>query len=208
MRFYFGPNNNQKQMEIMSVADEQKEIRGKVAKPLLGIAIVSMVMFFGAFTSAYIVSRGKVSTWVVFDLPSAFYISTALILASSVTMNWATSLAKRGEFTKVKLPVLLTILLGVAFVFTQFMGYKELVANNIFWMGKYSHPSGSYLYMLVFMHFLHLFAGLIALFVVYYRSSRGRYNSGDILGIKLCAIFWHFLDVLWILLFLFLFFVR
>jgi cytochrome c oxidase subunit III len=187
--------------------EEKRLTREKVAKPLLWIAIVSMIMLFAAFTSAYVVSRGK-SGWVSFDLPQLFYISTALIILSSVTMNWASSLAKQGKFDRVKVPVLITFLLGLGFVITQFLGCRELVLNNIYFMGKYSHASGSYLYLLVLVHFFHLFSGLIALLVVYIRSSMGKYNSVDYLGIKLCATFWHFLDVLWIYLFLFLLFVR
>jgi cytochrome c oxidase subunit 3 len=194
-------------METMTFLEEKQSIRERVAKPLLWIAIVSMIMFFGALTSAYIVSRGK-NSWVVFDLPQMFYVSTAIILASSVTMNWAMAMAKKNAFDKVALPVIITFCLGALFVLTQFLGYKELFANNIVFMGKYSHPSGSYLYMLVFLHFLHLVAGLIALLVVFFRAKAGRYHMNDMLGIKLCATFWHFLDVLWIFLFLFLFFVR
>jgi cytochrome c oxidase subunit 3 len=193
-------------MSAISI-EEKREIREKVAKPLLWIAIVSMIMLFGAFTSAYVVSRGK-GTWIVFDLPQLFYVSTALIIASSVTMNWAVSLAKQNKFDKVKGPVLFTFLLGTAFVVFQFYGCKELIKNNIYFLGKYSHPSGSYLYLLVLVHFLHLFSGLISLLVVYFRSAMGKYNAQDMLGIKLCATFWHFLDGLWIYLFLFLLFVR
>jgi cytochrome c oxidase subunit 3 len=191
-------------MKTMTVMNEERETREKVAQPLLWIGIVSMVMFFGAFTSAYIVSRGK-SNWMVFELPRMFYISTAVILASSVTMNWAVSMAKKNRFDKFRTPVLITMLLGVLFVFTQFLGFKELIANNIYFVGP---TSGSYVYLIVLLHFLHLFGGLIALIIIYFRAGSGAYSSDNMLGVKLGAIFWHFLDVLWILLFLFLFFVR
>lgn len=188
-------------------AAEKVAIREKVAKPMLYLAMGSMVMLFAAFTSAYVVRQQK-GDWMHFEMPQIFYISTAVILMSSVTMNWALSSAKKNEFKNIKTASLLTLLLGVGFVICQVMGWNILYSQKIVFAGKYSNASGSFFYVLTLMHLLHLFGGMIALLVVWIKSIQGKYNSENLLGVRLCAIFWHFLDLLWIYLFLFLLFVR
>ena len=186
---------------------EKREIREKVAKPLLWIAIVAMIMLFGAFSSAYIVRRGK-GEWLDFAMPQIFYISTAIIMISSVTMNWVLASAKKNNLKNVKIASALTLILGLAFVMCQFKGWGALVDSKVYAAGKFSNPAGSFFYLLTALHVVHLFGGIIALIVVWVKSLLNKYNSENLLGIKLCAIFWHFLDVLWIYLFLFLLFER
>lgn len=187
--------------------EEKKITREKVAKPLLWLGMVSMAMLFAGMTSAYVVSLGK-GGWLIFDLPQLFYVSTAVIMVSSVTMNWAVASAKKNNYKNVKLSSLITLVLGLAFVVCQFKAWGNLVDQKVFFAGKYSNAAGSYLYMLTGLHLAHLVGGIIALSVVWINSTRNKYSSENLLGIKLCAIFWHFLDVLWIYLFLFLLFVR
>lgn len=194
-------------MELISITEEKRITREKVAKPMLYLAMGSMVMFFAAFTSAYVVRQQK-GDWMQFDLPQIFFISTAVILMSSVTMNWALSSAKKNDFANLKRASALTLLLGVAFVICQFMGWSVLYSQKIVFAGKYSNASGSFFYVLTLMHLLHLLGGIIALSVVWIKSIQQKYNSENLLGVRLCAIFWHFLDILWIYLFLFLLFVR
>ncbi|MDF2435919.1 MAG: cytochrome c oxidase subunit [Bacteroidota bacterium] len=194
-------------METISLSEEKRITREKVAKPMLYLAMGSMVMLFAAFTSAYWVRHEK-GDWMHFEVPQIFYISTAVILLSSVTMNWAVSAAKKNEFKNIKLASLITLLLGIGFVVCQVMGWNILYSQKIVFAGKYSNASGSFFYVLTLMHLLHLFGGMIALLVVWIKSIQGKYNSENLLGVKLCAIFWHFLDLLWIYLFLFLLFVR
>lgn len=193
--------------EQLSPEAEKKAIREKVAKPMLYLGMGSMVMLFAAFTSAYVVRQQK-GDWMHFEVPQIFYISTALILISSVTMNWALSAAKKNDFRNIKLAALITFLLGAAFVVCQVLGWSVLYSQKIVFAGKYSNASGSFFYVLTFMHLLHLFGGMIALFVVWIKSIQEKYTSENLLGVRLCAIFWHFLDLLWIYLFLFLLFVR
>ena len=191
----------------LTPAQEQRQIREKVAKPLLWIAMVSMVMLFGAFTSAYWVRRGA-GNWLDFDLPQMFYISTAVIIISSVTMNWTLSAARKNDYKSIKIGSLLTLLLGITFVICQFQAWGVLVDQKVFFAGNQSNAAGSFLYVLTGLHLAHLAFGLMALLVVWIKSILQRYNSENLLGIRLCAIFWHFLDVLWIYLFLFLLFAR
>ena len=187
--------------------EEKKEIREKSAKPLLWLGMVSMAMIFAGLTSAYVVRQGK-GDWLKFELPQLFYISTAVIIISSVTMNWVLSSAKNNNYKNVKLASLITLILGFAFVICQFKAWGTLVDQKVFFAGKYSNAAGSYLYILTGLHLLHLVGGILALLLVWVKSLKNKYNSENLLGIKLCAIFWHFLDVLWIYLFLFLLFFR
>lgn len=191
----------------LSQEEEKRIVREKVAKPLLWIAMFAMIMLFGAFTSAYIVSRGK-GDWLPFELPQMFYISTAVIIMSSVAMNWTLSAAKKNDYKSMKIASLITLFLGITFVVFQFLGWSVLVEQKVFFAGKDSNASGSFLYVLTGMHLAHLAFGLVALLVVWIKSILQRYNSENLLGIRLCAIFWHFLDVLWVFLFLFLLFLR
>jgi cytochrome c oxidase subunit III len=187
--------------------EEKKEIRNKVAMPMLYLAMGSMVMLFAAFTSAYVVRQQK-GDWLLFDIPQIFYISTAVILVSSVTMNWALSSVKKNDLSSLKRASGITLLLGIAFIVCQIMGWQVLYDQKIVFAGKYSNASGSFFYVLTLMHLLHLAGGIIALFVVWIKSTQQKYNSENLLGVRLCSIFWHFLDLLWIYLFLFLLFVR
>ena len=192
---------------ILSATEEKKALREKVAKPMLYLSMGSMAMLFAAFTSAYVVRQQK-GDWLQFEIPQIFYISTAIILISSVTMNWALSSAKKNDFGNLKVASALTLLLGLSFVVCQVMGWRILYDQKIVFAGKYSNASGSFFYVLTLMHLLHLVGGLISLFVVWIKSIQQKYNSENLLGVRLCSIFWHFLDILWIYLFLFLLFVR
>ncbi len=182
-------------------------MRRKSSKPLLWIGIVSIVMMFAGLTSAYVV-RADNGNWLVFQLPPIAIISTAVIICSSLTMFLAQMSIKKDKLGLASAFLFITFILGLVFTYTQYAGWKELTAQGIYFLGKYSNASGSFLYLIAVMHLLHLFGGLIALLITLTKSLRKRYNSQDYLGIELAAIYWHFLDVLWIYLFLFLYFFR
>jgi cytochrome c oxidase subunit 3 len=190
-----------------TILSEQRIIREKVGKPLIWVAMVSMLMVFAGLTSAYVV-RMEAGHWLEFELPQMFYVSTAIIIMSSVTMNWVLSSAKKNDFQNMKLAAGITLLLGFAFIICQFKAWGALVEQKVFFAGTYSNAAGSFLYILTGLHLVHLVGGIIALSVVWVKSIKQRYNSKNLYGIRLCAIFWHFLDALWIYLFLFLLFVR
>lgn len=179
----------------------------RTAKPLLWIGIVSIVMLFAGLTSAYVV-RADNGNWLVFQLPPIAIISTAVIICSSLTMVIAQFSIKKDKQVMASVFLFITFILGLVFTYTQYAGWKELTAQGIYFLGKYSNASGSFLYLIAVMHLLHLFGGLIALLITLTKSLKKRYNSQDYLGIELAAIYWHFLDALWIYLFLFLYFFR
>jgi len=173
-------------------------------KILLWLSMVSMVMMFAGLTSGYIVRQAQ-SNWLVFDLPEIFTYSTIIIVLSSISMYWAQrSVSKndRGGLTK---GLTITLLLGMAFCLTQFSAWSDLVNQGIYFIGN---PSGSFLYVLSALHLAHLVGGMLYLTIVTARSYQGRYNSENHLPVELCAIFWHFLDLLWVYLFVFLYMLR
>lgn len=171
-------------------------------KILLWIGIASIVMLFAGLTSGYIVRQAE-GNWKYFEIPSVFYISSAIILLSSLTMHLALRAAKKDQLQDVKRFIIITLGLGLAFVFTQFMGWNELVKNGVYFADK-TTPSGSFFFVLSGLHLAHLAFGLLGLIVTGAKSIGEKYNSGNYLGISMCAIYWHFLDGLWIYLFVFL----
>lgn len=173
-------------------------------KIILWVGIISIIMIFAGLTSAYIVRQAE-GNWVEFDLPREFYISSALILLSSLTLNSSLVNIKRGNQGKTTLFLALTLLLGLGFVFSQYFGWDSLVNQGIHFVGN---PSGSFLYVLTGLHVAHLLAGLISLTVTLIRSKTGKYTADSYLGIELCAIYWHFLGGLWVYLFFFLLLIR
>jgi cytochrome c oxidase subunit 3 len=186
---------------------ELKAAQQKASKPLLWVGIISIVMLFAGLTSAYVV-RADNGNWLLFNLPNAFYLSTAVIVTSSITLFFALQMAKKNNGKGATLGLLATFILGVLFAWLQYAGWGELYSKNIVFAGKSANASGSFLYLITFLHLLHLFAGLISLLVTLKNSIKGKYNAGNILGLELCSIYWHFLDILWVYLFLFLYYIR
>lgn len=188
----------------MMTIQEQKDRNIKTKKMLLWFAMISFIMVFAGLTSAFIVSKSR-PDWKPIALPLAFSISTAVILISSLTFLLAKKAIKKDNRSQTTLYLWVTLFLGIAFVFFQFQGFKILVDQGFFPTGPTANVNSSFLFVLVFMHLVHLFGGLIALLVVIYNHFKQKYNSKQTLGLELGGIFWHFLDFLWLYLFLFLF---
>ena len=183
---------------------EIRTAQRKTAKPLLYIGIVSIVMLFAGLTSAYVV-RADNGNWLVFHLPDISIVSTAIIITSSLTMLLAQRAIKKDNYLLTNLALFLTLALGVAFFFTQIEAWKQLTLDGNYFVGKYANASGSFLYLIALVHLAHMLGGLIALAVSLTKGLLKKYSSSDYLGIELTAIYWHFLDLLWVYLFLFLY---
>lgn len=203
----------------------------KAQRGLLWFGIISIVMLFAGLTSAYIVRMGD-GKWVQFALPNTFIISTLVILASSVPMQWAVSSIQKGNQKNLTTALWLTLLLGVGFVFVQYMAWGQLFSEGIALTGRIKdiksadivyipsgketieqagdagNVAGSFLYVITGLHILHLVGGMIALFVVILRANRKKYTVEKHNGVKMCALYWHFLSGLWLYLFFFLLYVR
>ena len=184
----------------MTTFEEQKK---KSAKPLLWISMISMSMVFAGLTSALVVRKAE-GNWLEFDYPIWFYISTVLIILSSFTINWAKNNVKKDNITLAQKGFRWTLILGLGFALSQYLTWGALYDDGVYFTGPGSNASGSFLYVLTLLHLLHLAGGVIALLYTTYKAKREQYYSQNYLGVELCAIFWHFLDFLWLYLFLFL----
>ncbi len=169
----------------------------------LWLFIVSIVMIFAAMTSAYIVRRAE-GNWLEVEIPLIMYISTGVILLSSITMHWAYLSAKRDNLQPLKTALLLTTLLGIIFIVTQFKSWETLKEAGVFFGGELSNPGGSFVYVLTGLHGFHLITGVVFLFVVLISAFGYNVHSKNLNLIEMSATYWHFLDALWIYLFVFL----
>ncbi|HEX8577071.1 MAG TPA: cytochrome c oxidase subunit 3 [Flavobacterium sp.] len=192
---------------MQNISKEYTEQKARSRKLLLWFAMISMIMVFAGLTSAYIVSKSR-PDWKAYEMPSAFFISTVLIIISSFTFHFAKKSIQNNNRSTTTLFLLATLVLGILFVVFQFEGFSELIGLGLNPTGPTSTVTASYLYIFVVVHLAHLFGGLLSLLVVIYNHFKQKYNSGQTLGIELSAMFWHFLDFLWLYLFLFLYFFK
>ncbi|MBM1105996.1 cytochrome c oxidase subunit 3 [Aurantibacter crassamenti] len=175
---------------------------------MLWFGLASLLMVFAGLTSAYIVSSSRDDWSAELQLPVMFYISTAVIILSSFTYIMAKK-AIEADKTKACLNwLLLTLALGVLFIVLQFNGFSQLVAQGDYFTGPSSTIKSSYIYVLAGAHIVHVLAGIISLLVVLYNQFKGKYASSEYLGLSLGATFWHFLDLLWLYLVMFMTFVK
>ena len=185
----------------------EKKSLEKAKMGMLYWAMASMTIFFGAFCSYYLVMMGN-GNWLKFELPDIFFISSITIILSSLALIYAHQSVKKNNFKGIKTGVVISFLLGLIFCYLQVDGWKWLYSQNIVFGGKYANVSGSIMYVITFLHFLHVLFGLIALLWTGINSFRNKYSAESHLGLSLAIAFWHFLDILWIVLFLFLLFNR
>lgn len=193
-------------MEANLVINEETIKKQKAQRNLVWLGTLSIVMLFAGLTSAYVVRRGA-GDWFSIVLPQVFWISTAVIIFSSITMNFALWSFRKNKITTGILFLGATFVLGLTFAWCQWQGWGELVNNGIYLRhakGQTSLISGSYIFLLTALHLAHVAGGIIALLVSFIRSLMGRYSATNVHGLRLSAIYWHFLDALWIYLFVFL----
>jgi cytochrome c oxidase subunit 3 len=213
------------------LTDIERNEKNAIAKrSLLWFGIISMVMLFAGLTSGYIVRQGE-GKWLQFEMPGLFKLSTLIIIVSSITMQWAVLSARKNKIGSMKIALLLTTLLGVGFVFSQYFAWSELVSRGIYFAGRIKDvhssstyiPAGnetaaevgdtgnvaaSFLYVITGLHVLHLLGGILALFFVNIKAALGKYSAANFNGVRIAAIYWHFLDGLWVYLFFFLMYIR
>ncbi len=188
---------------ILENTNYKDELKKKNSKPLLWIALVSIVMFFSGLTSAVIVSQGG-GGFIEIPMPTGFTISTLVIVLSSLVFHYGFISVKKGNYGMAKISVGITLLLGLLFVFTQYMGWIELREGGFYLAGKESTQESSFLYLLTGLHIAHLLGGLVSLIVVLIKTFKRKYNSEDTVGLQVSLTYWHFLGALWVYLFFFL----
>jgi cytochrome c oxidase subunit 3 len=182
------------------------QIRSRTSKQMMYVSIISMIMMFAGLTSAYVISS-KREDWISFELPQALYISTLLIILSSITYLFAKKSIQKDNRQQTTLFLVITLLLAFGFVFFQFEGFNQLREAGLYFTGKGSVVSSSLLVVISFAHLIHVAAGIIVLLVVIFNHLNHKYKENDALGMEIGGIFWHFVDILWIFLFLFFYFI-
>jgi cytochrome c oxidase subunit III len=176
--------------------------RGKKIHPhkfAMWVALASIVMMFAGLTSAFIVKSSQAG-WQDIETPALFLYSTLVIVISSVTVQMAVRAHKQREMARYRLYITATALLGILFVALQFFGFKNLWTNGITFR---SSISGSFLYVIIGLHALHVIGGVVALLVTFFRAFSRRERVYSSVGIEIVATYWHFVDLLWIYLVVF-----
>ena len=192
-------------MDLTQGTAAEKNSRAK--KMMLWFGIVSLIMSFAGWTSAFVVSSARPDWLNDFVLPNAFIISTFVIVLSSLTFILAKRALKSGNRKATLLWLLATLILGVVFISYQFTGFQQIIDLGYNFTGPTSNITMSYIYLIAVVHILHVVVGLVCLLVVIYNHFKQKYSATSMLGFELATIFWHFIDILWVYLFLFLYFV-
>ncbi len=168
----------------------------------LWAAMASVTMMFGAFTSAYIVKQSA-GNWLEYSLPSAFYFSTAILLLSSFTLHKSFNSFRNGNEQAYKNLLLISLFLGVSFVVLQYLGWTDLFVKGVDLKGN---VSGSFFYLLSGIHALHVLGGIAAMVVavIHAYTLKFKVTQFRVDRFDLVVNYWHFVDFLWIYLFIFL----
>ena len=193
-------------MDLTQGSFEEKNNRAK--KMMLWFGIASLIMSFAGWTSAFVVSRTRKDWLQDFELPQAFLLSLGVILLSSLTFILAKRALKSEKRQLTTIYLIVTLILGVIFIFLQFQGFNEMIGWGYNFTGPTSNITMTFIFLIAAVHIAHVVVGLICLLVVIYNHFKQKYNSSNMLGLELAATFWHFVDILWLYLFLFLYFMR
>ena len=170
------------------------------------VGLASVGMMFTSLSSAYIVRSASANDWIALPLPKVLLASTALLIGSSVTLEVARRKLKAALSGPYAKWLSLTVLLGLGFLVAQVFAWRQLAGQGIY---VASHPHSSFFYLLTGTHALHLVGGLLGLTFLWVRSRRQVTETALIAKRKAATdavtIYWHFMDALWIYLFLLLF---
>lgn len=180
---------------------------GKAPNPFWGVILFlgTEVVLFGALFAAYFHGRGMAEdrglSWEQpgIELPLlATGINTAILVTSGITMHWAMHSIQHNNRRNFKIGLALTLLLGAAFLAQQVREYLTLIHEG---MTLGSSLFGSTFYGLTGTHGLHVFGGLVAIFIVFVRALKGQFSKDRFLLVEGAAFYWHFVDVVWVFLF-------
>lgn len=178
----------------------QKQLAIKPKKFILWLFMVSIVMVFAALTSGFIVRQAE-GNWIIYELPSELWISTLILILSSLTAHWSLKSAQKSNGLQTKLGLWVTLGLGLVFLSTQVWVWEILVQHDVYLVGN---PGGSFLYVLMGVHAFHLISGLVYLAIMLVKSYLANQVSEIQFQLGLSTTYWHFLDGLWIYLYVFL----
>ena len=187
--------------------EEERKANIRAKNIMLWLFLASVTLFFAALTSVYVVRKDG-SDWLEFSLPEPFTHSTIVLLMSSLLMallQWLVRTDRSMNRWLLSAGIAVIFGLGIWFTQLQWEGYKALVAQNIFLVdNRTGNVSGSFFYIITGAHFAHIISGLLALVWTFAKAIRGNLTAENHHNLRRTAIYWHFLDFLWLYLFLFL----
>ncbi len=181
----------------IKVNDQRKKIHPH--KFTLWVGLGSIIMMFAGLTSAYIVKRDQAG-WTGFAIPRAFWYSTAVILVSSLTVQMALRSFKEREMPRYRNLITATAVLGLLFVALQWAGFRQIWNSGVTFHGS---GAGQFLYVIAGLHAVHVMAGVIALIVMFIKAFSTRIRSYNPVPVEVMSTYWHFVDLLWLYLFIF-----
>ncbi|MGJ1284461.1 cytochrome c oxidase subunit 3 [Sphingobacterium spiritivorum] len=183
--------------------EEELQQSRKAKKFNLWLGMIGMFMMFAALSSGFIVyTASGVDKGIKTTLPNAFIYSTVLILLSSVTLHLSYKAVKEKQFAKQKGLLLATVVLGILFFLCQVHAWQVLIERGIYFLNI--NASQSFIYVFTGMHLAHIIAGLIVLIRCYTGAAKPIPYDNNLFRMELATIFWHFLDLLWIYIYVFL----
>ncbi len=184
----------------MSIDQQRKKVHPH--KFTLWVGIGSIVMMFAGLTSAYIVKRSQ-ANWSMLEMPKAFWMSTGVILLSSLTIYLAQKAFGNRDMRKYRQLLGVTAILGIVFLILQVIGFVGYEQQDIRLTGAGSNASYSFLLAIAALHGVHVLGGVIALVVIYLRALSTKSRNYSTVPVDVAATYWHFVDLLWIYLFIF-----
>ena len=191
-------------MDLTQGSAQDKQSRAK--KMMLWFGIISLIMSFAGLTSAFIVSSTREDWLSDFVLPNSFIYSTMIIFLSSIFLYAAKQALKKNQAITTTSLLIGVLVLGIAFIYSQILGFNQIIASGYNFTGPTSNITMSYVYIIAVVHIVHVLAGIVFLIVVTINQLNKKYSSENTLGFDLASTFWHFVDILWVYLFFFLYF--
>jgi cytochrome c oxidase subunit 3 len=188
----------EKELKYVDLVEQPISMHPK--KFALWLFMVTVVMIFAALTSAYIVRQAE-GNWLEYDLPQIFYYTSALVIISSVFLQFAYASAKKDNISNLRLGLIGAVIFGSAFLVGQWYSWVALVDKEVFFVGN---PAGSFLYVFTGLHAAHLISGVIFLIIVLISTFKYKVHSQSMNTMEMATTYWHFLGGLWLYLFMFL----
>ncbi len=174
------------------------------------VGLAGIMMLFVSLTSALILRRtiglsdDAQTWWTDLRMPPILWVNTALLLVSSFSIEAARRSLRRNDYNRFNRWITTTTVLGVVFLIGQIMAWRQLAAQGIY---INSNPHSSFFYLLTCLHGVHLLGGVIALFYITVAALRFRISVKKRIAVNITALYWHFMDGLWVYLLVLLFFV-
>lgn len=188
----------ERELKYIDIVEQPISMHPK--KFALWLFLVTVVMIFAALTSAYIVRQAE-GNWLEYELPDIFWVTSGIVVLSSIALQVAYYAAKKDNFLLLRVCMVLTVALGLSFLVGQWYSWVALVDQEVFFVGN---PAGSFLYVFTGLHAAHLISGVIFLIIVLISTFGTKVHSQSLNTLEMAATYWHFLGGLWLYLFLFL----